>query len=151
MDMFLRALRFINAHRETRDGRSTIVYDLIGDPSYHAKTLEEKFAVVLTGRIWIDEQTGTPVEIRVQTDKDVKIAGGLVASVHKGFRVHVVQQLQPDGVWLRKSLDWSGDIREALFLHPRYRFSEEMDKCHLFGVNTQETHQAPKADAHGQK
>lgn len=143
-DLFLRALRFTNGHRESRFNRSIVAYDLSGDPAFHPHKLEEKFAEAVVGRIWVDEETGQPLEIQFRTDKDVKIAGGLFANLHKGFQLHIVRQRQPDGVWMTKSVDGSGDARAALFFHPRFRFSEDVSKCHLFSVDTQQKVEAPK-------
>jgi hypothetical protein len=142
-DIFLRALRFSNGHREMRNNRSVVVYDLSGDPTFHPKKIEEKLAVAVNGRIWIDEESGQPVEIRFQTDKDVKVAAGL-ASLHKGFQLHVVRQRQPDGVWMTKFLEGSGEARAMLFYHPIFRFSEDVGPCHLFTVETQQKVEAPK-------
>lgn len=139
VSLFLQAVRFTNGKRETRNGRSIIVYDLSGDPQFHPTNIEGRFAQALTGQIWLDEETGTPVEMQVHTDRDLKIAGGLLANVHKGFRFHFVQQHEPDGAWILKSLDGTGDARAALFLHPRFRFRQDLDRCHLFSVNTKET------------
>ncbi len=146
-DMFLRALRFINGRREQRAGRSTLVYGLSGDPSFHPKNLEERFAEALTGRIAIDEESGTPVELRFETTRDVKIGAGLLANLHKGFWLHLTQQRQPDGVWLTKDVQGSGDARAALFLRARFQFKEELDKCHLFSVSTQQKLENPDAGA----
>lgn len=143
VNLFLEALRFENGRREIRDGRNVIAYDLNGDPEFHPKNLEGRFAKALTGRIWLDEETATPVEMRVRTDRDVKIGGGLLANVHKGFRFQMQQQRQPDGIWILKSLDGNGDARAALFLHPRFRFRQDLDQCHLFSVNTKETTRHP--------
>ncbi len=143
VDTFLRALRFTNGYRESKANRSVVVYDLSGDPNFKPRKLEERFAQALTGKIWIDEESGTPLEVRFQTDKDIKIGGGLVASLHKGFQLHLVQERQPDGVWLTKMVEGSGDARAALFLHPRFRFREQLEKCHLFSVNTQQKVQSP--------
>lgn len=145
IEKFMRALRFSNGHREIRDDRSTVVYDLDGDPKFHPKSIEERFAVAITGRIWMDEESGSVAEVKLVTDKDVKIAGGLVASVHKGFRLHLLQQREPDGVWITKSVDGSGDARAALFMHPRFRFRQDLDSCHLFSVTTQSTQGSPTA------
>lgn len=138
-NLFLQAVRFENGRRETRDGRSAIVYDLSGDPQFHPRNIEGRFAQALTGTIWLDEETGTPVEMRVHTDRDVKIGGGLLANVHKGFRFYLLQQREPDGVWILKSVTGNGDARAALFLHPRFRFRQDLDRCHLFTVKTKET------------
>lgn len=144
IDIFLRALRFTNGHREERDSRSTVVYDLAGDPNFHPQKLEERFAQALTGRIWMDEESGVPRELKVETERDVKIAGGMAANLHKGFQLHLVQQRQSDGVWLTKVAEGRGDVRAVLFLRERFRFREELGECHLFSVNTQQKVQAPK-------
>jgi hypothetical protein len=146
VDIFLRALRFTNGHREERESRSTVVYDLAGDPSFHPQKLEERFAQALTGRIWMDEESGVPSELKVETERDVKIAGGVAANLHKGFQLHLVQQRQPDGVWLTKVAEGSGDVRAILFLRQRFRFREELEQCHLFSVNTQQKVQGPKLE-----
>ena len=143
--MFLRALKFTDERREMRDGRPTIVFDLRGDPTYHARKLEEKFAEAMVGRIWVDEDTGNIAEVHAQTERDIKIGGGLVASIHKGFRAALVQQRMPDGVWLSKIAEGSGDARAALFLHRRFHFHEELENCHLFSVETQQSIKGPEA------
>lgn len=139
MNRFLEALRFDNGRREIRDGRSIIAYDLNGDPGFHPKNIEGRFAQALVGRIWLDVETATPVELRVRTDRDLKIGGGLLANVHTGFRFQMQQQRQPDGAWILKSLDGNGDMRAALFLHPRFRFKQDLDQCRLFSVDTTAT------------
>lgn len=143
VDMFLRAVAFTKGRREERAGRSTIAYDLAADRNFRPKKLEERFAQALVGNIWIDEQSGNVAELHVETDRDVKIGGGLVANVHKGFRLHLVQERQPDEVWLTKSIDGSGDARAGLFFHPRFQFKLRLDKCHLFSVDAKQTPHEP--------
>ncbi len=94
----------------------------------------------------MDEESGVPKELKVETERDLKIAGGLAANLHKGFQLHLVQQRQPDGVWLTKVAEGSGDVRAVLFLRQRFRFREELEQCHLFSVNTQQKVQAPKSE-----
>jgi hypothetical protein len=134
LESFLHALRYLDGHRETRDGRSTVFYNLRGDPNFNPSNLEEKFAKALTGQIWVDEQTGELVELQVHTDKDVTIAGGLLASLHKGFRLHIEQIRQPDDVWLTSLIEGTGDARAALFFHPRFRFKQVTSHCRLYSV-----------------
>ena len=86
----------------------------------------------------IDEQSGTPVEMRFETTRDVKIGAGLLANLHKGFWLHLTQQREPDGVWIMKKVEGSGDARAALLVHARFRFREELERCHLFSVDTQQ-------------
>ncbi len=138
IDMFLRAQRLTNGRREARNGRSTVIYDLTGDPNFHPRSLEERFAQAVTGRLWMDEEAGAPVELRIETARDVKIGGGLLATLYKGFALHLVQQRLPEGVWLMKSVDGNGDARAALFFHPRFRFKEQLDNCRLFSVDSKD-------------
>lgn len=135
IDLFLKALRFTNGHREMRNGRSTVVYDLSGDPKFHANNIEQRFAKALDGRIWVDEETGELLEMRVHTDRDVKIVGGLLANLHKGFQLHVEQLRQPDGVWLTSLVEGTGDARAGLFFHPRFQFKETTGQCRLYSVD----------------
>lgn len=137
-DLLLRALRFTNGVRETDGGRPTIVYDMSGDPDFHPHKLEERFAKAVTGRIWLDEETGNPRELKFETIKDVKVGAGLFADVHKGFRLELKQQRQPDGVWLTTFAEGRGDVRAALFFHPRFAFRWELNGCHLFSVKTEQ-------------
>jgi hypothetical protein len=142
LDAFLRALRFTNGHRETREGHTLVVYDLRGDPSFKPSSLVERFAEALDGRVWLDEATGSPVEMDFKTDHDVKVAGGL-ANVHKGFRLHVTEQLLGSDTWIEKTVDARGDAR-ALFATARFREHEAVAKCHLYNVESQSTTEKPK-------
>jgi hypothetical protein len=137
-DLFLHALRLENGRREIHNGRSTLLYDLSGDPAFHARKLEERFAQALVGRIAVDEESGTPSELRFETGRDIKIAAGVLGNLRKGFWLHITQQRQPDGVWIAQQVEGSGEAR-ALFLHARFRFRQELEKCHLFSVETRES------------
>jgi hypothetical protein len=136
LDMLLHMLRYTNGHRVDRDGRSTLSYDLSGDPSVHPKSVEETFLHDMMGTIEVDEKTGELVDLNARLDHDVKIGGGLVANLHKGFWIHVRQQRYPDGVWLPELLEGNGDARAALFFHPYFRFSDTMNGCALTSVTT---------------
>lgn len=142
-DQFLRALTLSNGRREQKNGRSTLLYDLAGDPAFHPRSLEERFAKALSGSIAVDESSAVPVELRFETNRDVKIGAGLLANLHKGFWLHLTQQRQPDNVWITREVEGTGDARAALFLHTRFRFREELEKCHLFSVKTHQTVSEP--------
>ena len=150
MEMFLRAQRLTNGRREVRGGRAIAVYELTGDPAFRPKRLEERLAQVLSGRIWIDEETGIPVEVRIETTRDVKIGGGLIATLHKGFHLRLLEQRQPDGAWITQSVEGSGDARAALFFHPRFRFREDLENCKLFSVDSRDVLHGSGPDEHDQ-
>ena len=134
VDTMLHALRYTNGHRILRNGRTTLVYDLSGDPSFHPKNLQENFLHHMTGTMEVDEATGQFVDVNAHLDHDVKIGGGLVANVHKGFWMHVHQTRQSDGVWINDLSEGQGDARAALFFHPYFRFRQIVDSCHRTNV-----------------
>lgn len=141
IDSFLRALRFTNGHREIRDARSIVVYDLSGDPSFKPSNLMERIAQSLSGRVWIDEETGSPVEMDFRTARDIRLLAGL-ANVHKGFRLHVTQQMVGDGTWIEKAVDLRGNARELLSTRDVH-FQEMTSKCRLYSVEAQSTTEKP--------
>ncbi|MEO6965005.1 MAG: hypothetical protein ABI076_03810 [Acidobacteriaceae bacterium] len=138
LDMLLRMLRYTNGHRLDRGGRSTLAYDLSGDPSVHPKGVEETFLHNMSGTIQVDEATGELVDLNARLDHDVRIGGGLLANLHKGFWIHVRQQRYPDGVWLPELVEGNGDARAALFFHPYFKFRDTMDGCAVTSVTTSE-------------
>lgn len=136
LDTLLHMLRYTNGHRIDRGGRSTLAYDLSGDPSVHPKGVEETFLHDMSGTIEVDERTGELVDMSARLDHDVKIGGGLLANLHKGFWIHVRQQRYPDGVWLPELVEGNGDARAALFFHPYFKFNQTMNGCALTSVTT---------------
>ena len=136
LDTLLHMLRYTNGHRVDQGGRSTLAYDLSGDPSVHPKGVEETFLHDMSGTIEVDERTGELVDLNARLDHDVKIGGGLLANLHKGFWIHVRQQRYPDGVWLPEMVEGNGDARAALFFHPYFKFRQTMNGCALTSVTT---------------
>ena len=74
--------------------------------------------------------------------KDLKIAGGVVASLHKGFWLHIHSTPQPDGVWLNDQSEGTGDARALLFFHPYFHFKEVTDNCRLYTATANATGKA---------
>jgi hypothetical protein len=142
MQQMLGAMMLTNGHRDQVDGRSVLFYDIVPNPKYHAKNLNERFAQVMQGKISLDEQTGEPVDINIKSTQDLKIAGGVLASLHKGFWLHVHDHAEPDGVWLTDLTEGSGDARAILFLHPYFRFKETTGGCHLYTATAKQVGQA---------
>ncbi len=129
---FLEAMMLAHGRRAWVSGRSVLHYEIVPNPRFQARNLDQRFAKVMQGAISIDEQTGEMIDIDIRSVADLKIGGGLVANLHKGLWVHVHDQPQPDGVWLTDLAEGSGDARAALFLHPYFRFKETTGACHLF-------------------
>ena len=122
----------VNGRRELVNGRSVLFYDVVPNPHFAAKNLNQRLAQVMQGNVSIDEETGELIDINVRSVADLKIGGGLLADVHKGLWLHIHNEPRADGVWLTGFAEGSGDAREALFLHPYIRFKETTDECHLY-------------------
>lgn len=136
------AMMLENGHRELENGRSVLYYDIVPNPDFHAKNLIQRFATVMRGTISIDEQTGEMIDLNVRSVADLKIAGGVVASLHKGFWIHIHNHAEPDGVWLNDLAEGSGDMRAALFFHPYFRFRQTSGECHLYTTKAVQVGQA---------
>lgn len=139
LDMLLHMLRYTKGRRIDLNGRPTLAYDLSGDPAVHPRGVEETFLHAMVGTIQVDESTGELLDLNARLDHDVKIGGGLLANLHKGFWIHVRQHRYPDGVWLPNLIEGSGDLRAALFFHPYFRFRQAIHGCVLTNVTTRET------------
>jgi len=132
LEDFMQAMMLANGQRQIVDGRSVLFYDIVPNPKFDAKNINQHLAQVMQGKVSIEEQTGELIDINVTSVADLKIGGGLVANVHKGLWLHIRNQPRPDGVWLTDLAEGSGDARAALFLHPYFRFKETADNCHLY-------------------
>ncbi len=128
----LAAMMLVNGRRRIENGRNILEYDIVPNPRFHAKNLNQRFATVMQGTISVDEQTGEPIDVNIKSVADLKIGGGVLADLHKGFWLHIHNHAQPDGVWLTDLAEGSGDARAALFFHPYFRFKETLSGCHLY-------------------
>lgn len=126
------AMMLSNGRRKIENGRSILYYDIVPNPKFHPRNLIQRFATVMHGAISIDEQTGEMIDLNIKSTADLKIAGGVVASLHKGFWLHIHNHAEPDGVWLNDLAEGSGDMRAALFFHPYFRFTQTTGDCHLY-------------------
>jgi len=139
---FLSAMQLAGGRREQVKGRNVLFYDIVPNPKFQAKNLNQRFAQVMQGKISIDEETGEVIDLNMKSVQDLKIAGGMLANLHKGFWIHVHDQPQSDGVWLTDLAEGSGDARAALFFHPYFRFKETTGGCHLYNAEANQVGQA---------
>jgi hypothetical protein len=139
VNMLLHMLRYTNGRRVQSGGRAVLLYDLSGDPDVHPHGTEETFLHNMTGTIQVDEITGELVDLNARLDHDVKLAGGLLANLHKGFWIHVRQRRYPDGVWLPELVEGTGDARAALFFHPYFKFRDTVSGCTRSSVTMEES------------
>lgn len=131
----LKLIKLTNERRVMVNGRPTILFDGVGNPQAKASGMIEKAVQAMEGTIAVDEATGHVQDTNVHGVRDVKLAGGLLANIHKGFLLHIITAPRNDGVWLVQEVWGSGDARVGLFMHPSYRFHQITEGCRLFDVN----------------
>lgn len=139
------AMMLTRGHRQLVNGRSALLYDIVPNPKFQPKNLNQRFASVMQGTMSLEEQSGEMIDLNIRSMKDLKIAGGVVATLHKGFWLHVHNQPQPDGIWLNDLTEGSGDARALLFIHPYFRFKEVTDNCHLYTTSASQVGPAKAA------
>lgn len=135
----LRMARLANERRVMVSGRPTIVFDVLDNPDNKGGDIAQRIISAMRGTISVDEETGHVQDLNVTGVRDVKIAGGLVANIHKGFQLHTISAPQNDGVWLLKTMYGSGDARMGLFFHPAANFKADVESCRLYNVEADAT------------
>jgi hypothetical protein len=132
------AMMLAGGHRERVNGRNVLFYEIVPNPNFKAKNLVQHFASAMQGKVSLDEATGEMIDLDIHSVKDIKIGGGVIASLHKGFWLHIHSTEQADGVWLNDLAEGTGDARAALFFHPYFRFRENTGDCHLYNATAQQ-------------
>lgn len=135
---FLEAMMLTGGRRVIENHRSVLEYNIVPNPRFKAHNLNQRMASVLQGTVSFDERSGEMIDLNVHSVADVKLAGGLLANLHKGFWVHIHNHAEPDGVWMNDLAEGSGDARAALFFHPYFRFKETTGDCHLYSATAKQ-------------
>ena len=60
------AMQLRNGHREQVNGRSVLFYDIVPNPNFKAKNLNQRFAQVMQGKISVDEDSSEPIDINIK-------------------------------------------------------------------------------------
>jgi len=136
---FLRADRFTHPRRESRAGEELIVFDFSRNPNYKPKKRMERVAQALAGTIWIDEKAHEVVQLDAHLQDNVKVGGGLVASLHKGSALSFVQTLVDGRVWLPTYISVRISARALLFLGFNLDQTDRYSAYQKFHVNVHST------------
>ena len=106
---------FSNERRVLVDGRPTIVLDYTGNPDAETHNRFEGVFRALVGTIWIDEADRIGIEAQGHFVRDFKVAGGLLADVHKDFAFDAHFTRVNNEVWIIRSVEAHGSGRLFLF------------------------------------
>jgi hypothetical protein len=102
-------------HRETRNGRDTIVVTFAPRAGAQPETREGKLARLFRGRIFVDEADAEVVRVEAMAVEDISYGLGVVARLNKGATVTLVRERADADTWLPTSIRFSGDGRAMLF------------------------------------
>lgn len=131
----IRLTKVTSERQGSLNGRSTIFFDIEGNPNEKPSDMMGKYMLASTGTMSVDEATGEIVDYSVTTDKNVKMALGLM-NTDKGFHFHFHDAMQSDGVWLTDLLEGTGGSNLGFFLKANIQFKMTESDCHLYTVNT---------------
>ncbi len=112
---FLRAERFTNPRRELFRGQEVIVFDFGPNPDYKPKNLAENIVQKLGGVLWVDEQARDVARLEARFNDNVKIGGGILASLSKGSNLVFEQTMVNNEVWLPSYAEVHAAARVVFF------------------------------------
>jgi len=108
---------FSNPRRVQLHGRDTIAIDYAGNPKAKTHNLLEEMVRDVDGTLWFDEQEHALARAEGRVVNNFKLAGGLLADVHKGATFYE-EWIKVNGeVWLPASNGARGSVRIALFFN----------------------------------
>ena len=94
--------------------RPQVVLDYAPNSAFRPKSLGENALSKLSGRIWIDAQDHHLVRMEIHVDREVNVAGGLVAKVFAGGTVAYDQRLIAAGQYAWTHIHLHVRVRELL-------------------------------------
>ncbi len=143
---FLRAESFTNPRRERFRGQDVIVFDFGANPDYKPRKLAESIVQKLAGVVWIDEQARDVARLEARFNDNVKIGGGLLASLDKGTNL-VFEQTKINGeVWLPSYAEVHAAAR-VVFIKVRENEIDRYSDYKKFQVETKIGPSTPVPDA----
>ena len=98
---------------EQIDGMPVWVIDGTPRKNYKTKSRQVGFVTKVRGRMWVSQEDYRPVKIEAETIDTVSI-GGILARIHKGFRIHLEFTRVNGEVWLPKFAAVAGSARLLL-------------------------------------
>ena len=134
-DEAAQAFHFQYRGEEVLTERTVAVVDL--RPREEYKPSEKDFRVLakLKGRIWIDKQDLQIVQAEMEFIEALKIAGGLVAKLHKGSTLWVQQQKVQDEVWFPRQFELKMSGRILLLKGFNIKLTGDFSNYRRFGTS----------------
>ncbi len=142
----VRAFHFHYRGEEVLNGRPVAVVDLLPREKYQPAEKDLWILDKLQGRIWIDRQDLQLSQVEMEFIKPVKIAGGLVARLHKGSTLWVRQEKVRDDIWFPRRFELTMNGRIFLLKGFNMRMAGEFSDYRRFGTSVRMLPADPPAD-----
>lgn len=130
--------------RVMENGRSTLVFDFIGNRHAHTHGMAENASKKLSGTIWIDEQDRDVLRLEAHFDANFRMGWGL-ASVAKGSTFTFTQRRVHGALWLPSGTQIHLVAHAIGFLTYRAEVTVTDSNYQVFHVGTQQTTTAKAA------
>ena len=101
----LQIMSIRNPRRLMYKNRPTIAFEFVGDPHTKTHGITEDISKKLSGTVWIDEKDRQVTRMDARIDDNLRVGGGLVASVQKGSSFTFEQELVNHELWLPTAAD----------------------------------------------
>lgn len=150
IEVFLRACQFVNPRRERFRGQDVLVFDFEPNPEFKPHKVEEKVVQKLAGVVWVDEKAHDVARLEAYFVGDVKLAGGLLASVQKGTSFVFEQAFINNEVWLPTFMEAHIGARVLLVKGFKVNVATRYSDYRKFNVETLSTIAKPKGAEAGQ-
>lgn len=144
IEVFLRACQFVNPRRERFRGQDVLVFDFEPNPEFQPHKLAEKVVQKLAGVVWVDEKAHDVARLEAYFVGDMKIGGGLVASLQKGTSFVFEQAFINNEVWLPTYIEGHLGARVLLLKGFKVSFVTRYSDYKKFNVETLSTIAKPK-------
>jgi hypothetical protein len=127
-----------NPRRENFRGNPTIVFNFVGRKDVKTHGIAEDASKKLQGTIWIDEADRQVAHLEANFIDNLRIAGGIVATVQKGSNFHFDQAKVNGEIWLPTGAEGTLQARVLMLKSLRQRFSERDYDYKRFKVEAQQ-------------
>jgi hypothetical protein len=132
----LRVSNFTHPRWEEFRRQEVIVFDFAPNPAYKPRNRTEDLLHKLVGTVWVDDQARQVVRLEASLSDSFKLAGGLLASIHKGSSL-VMEQAKTNGeVWLPSYVDAHFSARLLLLSSALGDYTSKFSDYKRFRVET---------------
>jgi len=127
-----------NPRRENFRGEPTIVFDFVGRKDAKTHGIAEDASKKLQGTLWINEADRQVVHLEASFNDNLRIIGGIVATVQKGSNFRFDQGKVNGEIWLPTGAEGVMQAKVLMVKNLRQRFAERDYDYKRFKVETQQ-------------